>query len=134
MSETQPDGNPADDAAAFKGKTGFTRVANAFFYSMAGLRAAFHGEAAFRQEVLLAALLIPLAFFMPVGGVGKALMTCSVLLVLIVELLNSAIEVLADRVSTEKHELIKKAKDIGSAAVLAALINVPVVWLLALFG
>ena len=126
--------DPAGGAFAFKGKSGFNRVANAFFYSMAGLRAAFHGEAAFRQEVLLAALLIPLAFFMPVGGIGKALMIGSVLLVLIVELLNSAVEVLADRVSTETHDLIKKAKDIGSAAVLVALINVPVVWLLVLFG
>ena len=132
MSE-QP-GDPAGGAFAFKGKTGFTRVANAFFYSVAGLRAAFHSEAAFRQELLLAVILIPLAFFMPVGGIGKALMIGSVLLVLIVELLNSAVEVLADRVSMETHDLIKKAKDIGSAAVLVALINVPVVWLLVLFG
>lgn len=123
-----------DGASAQKGQTGLTRVVNAFFYSMAGLRAAFHDEAAFRQEALLAALLIPLAFFMPVGGIGKALMIASVLLALIVELLNSAIEALSDRISPEKHELIKKAKDIGSAAVLIALINVPVTWLLALFG
>ena len=134
MSDQQAGGIKVDGASALKGKTGFTRVANAFFYSMAGLRAAFHDEAAFRQEVLLAALLIPLAFFMPVGGVGKALMIASVLLVLIVELLNSAVEVLADKVTTEKHELIKNAKDIGSAAVLVALINVPVVWMLVLFG
>jgi diacylglycerol kinase (ATP) len=71
---------------------------------------------------------------MPVGGIGKALMIASVLLALIVELLNSAVEALSDRISPENHELIKKAKDIGSAAVLIALINVPVTWLLALFG
>jgi len=134
MSDQQARVHKPDDASALKGKTGLIRVVNAFFYSMAGLRAAFHGEAAFRQEVLLGALLIPLAFFMPVSGIGKAMMIASVLLVLITELLNSAVEVLADRVSTEKHDLIKKAKDIGSAAVLIALINVPAVWLLVLFG
>ena len=134
MSEQQPGSESPNDATAFKGKTGFTRVANAFCYSMAGLRAAYQSEAAFRQELLLAAGLIPLAIIMPVGGIGKALMIGSVLLVLIVELLNSAMEMLADRVSTETHDLIKKAKDIGSAAVLVALINVPAVWLLVLFG
>ena len=134
MSDEQPGSVKADDAAALKGKTGLTRVAYAFSYSLAGLRAAFRDEAAFRQELLLAALLIPLAFFMPVGSVGKALMIASVLLVLIVELLNSATEALADGISSDTHEFIKKAKDIGSAAVLIALINVPVVWLLVLFG
>ena len=130
----QSDGGKVSDASARKGKTGLTRVINAFFYSMAGLRAAFRDEDAFRQEVVLAALLIPLAFFMPASGVGKALMMASVLLVLIVELLNSAVEALADRISSEKHDLIKKAKDIGSAAVFIALVNVPVVWLLVLMG
>lgn len=109
-------------------------MVNALFYSLAGLRAAFRDEAAFRQETALAVLLIPLACFMPASGIGKALMIASVLLVLIVELLNSAVEALADRISSEKHALIKKAKDIGSAAVLVALINVPAVWLLVLFG
>jgi diacylglycerol kinase (ATP) len=134
MNDKQTRDMKPDGASAQKEQTGLTRVMNAFFYSLAGLRAAFHDEAAFRQEVLLAALLIPLAFFMPVGGIGKALMIASVLLALIVELLNSAVEALSDRISPEKHELIKKAKDIGSAAVLIALINVPVTWLLALFG
>jgi len=134
MNDKQTRDMRPDGASALKGRTGLTRVINAFFYSLAGLRAAFHDEAAFRQEVLLAALLIPLAFFMPVGGIGKALMIASVLLALIVELLNSAVEALSDRISPENHELIKKAKDIGSAAVLIALINVPVTWLLALFG
>jgi diacylglycerol kinase (ATP) len=127
-------GSPSEDASALKGKTGWARVANAFGYSCAGLRAAFRDEAAFRQEALLALVLIPLAFFLPASGIGKALMIASVLLVLIVELLNSAVEALADRVSSEKHELIKKAKDIGSAAVFVALVNVPAVWLLVLLG
>jgi diacylglycerol kinase (ATP) len=134
MTDHQTHGTRPDGVSAAKGQTGLTRVINAFFFSLAGLRAAFRDEAAFRQEVLLAALLIPLALLMPVGGTGKALMIASVLLVLIVELLNSAVEALSDRISPEKNALIEKAKDIGSAAVFIALINVPVTWLLALFG
>ncbi len=117
-----------------KGKTGLKRVWNAFFYSIDGLRAALRHEDAFRQEVLLAAALIPAALFMPATGTGKALMIASVLVVLIVELLNSAIEAAVDRISLEHHELAKRAKDIGSAAVMLALVNVPVVWGLVLFG
>lgn len=117
-----------------KGRTGIRRICNAFFYSMDGLRAAFRHEDAFRQEVLLAALLMPTVFFMPATGSGKALMIASVLLVLIVELLNSAVEAAVDRISLEHHALAKRAKDIGSAAVLLALINVPVVWMLVLWG
>jgi diacylglycerol kinase (ATP) len=117
-----------------KGKTGIRRVCNAFFYSMDGMRAAFRHEDAFRQEVFLAVLLIPAAFFTPASGGGKALMIFSVLLVLIVELLNSAVEAAVDRISLENHALAKRAKDIGSAAVLLALIGVPVVWGLVLFG
>ena len=104
------------------------------FYSIEGLRAAYRHEDAFRQEVLLAVLLIPLALFLPVPGLGKALMIASVLLVLIVELLNSAVEATVDRVSLEHHRLAKRAKDIGSAAVMMSLANVVVVWLLVLFG
>ena len=117
-----------------KGKTGLKRVGSAFFYSMAGLRAALRHEDAFRQEVFLAVLLIPAAFFTPATGTGKALLIAAVLLVLIVELLNSAVEAAVDRISLENHVLAKRAKDIGSAAVLLALINVPVVWGLVLFG
>ncbi len=117
-----------------KGKTGLKRVWNAFFYSMDGMRAAFRHEDAFRQEVFLAVLLIPAALFTPATGIGKALMIAVVLLVLIVELLNSAVEAAVDRISLENHKLAKRAKDIGSAAVLLALINVPVVWGLVLFG
>lgn len=122
------------EASPHKGKTGLKRVCNAFFYSMAGLRAAFKHEDAFRQEVLLACALIPIALFMPVAGVGKALMIGSVLLVLIVELLNSAIEATVDRISIEHHALAKRAKDIGSAAVFVALTNVAIVWALVLLA
>jgi len=118
----------------YKGKTGLTRIWNAFFYSLDGMAAAFKHEDAFRQEVLLALILIPVALNMSGSGTGKALMVASVLLVLIVELLNSGIEAITDRVSLEDHMLAKRAKDLGSAAVMLSLINVPVVWLLVIFG
>jgi diacylglycerol kinase (ATP) len=117
-----------------KGRTGLTRIWNAARYSIAGLKAAFRHEDAFRQEVLLAAILIPVALLLPASGGGKALMVGSVVLVLMVELLNSAIEAAVDRISLDEHALARRAKDSGSAAVMLALINVPVVWLLVLFG
>lgn len=117
-----------------KGKTGIRRIWNAMFYSVAGLRAAYRHEDAFRQEVLLAVVLVPAACFIPVSGVGKAMLIGSVLLVLVVELLNSAVEATVDRISLENHRLAKRAKDIGSAAVMLALVNVPIVWGLVLFG
>jgi diacylglycerol kinase (ATP) len=101
---------------------------------MAGLKAAFRHEDAFRQEAILAALLIPIALFLPASGVGKAVMVASVLLVIMVELLNSAVEAAVDRISLENHRLAKRAKDIGSAAVFISLVNVLVVWVLVLFG
>ncbi|MFZ2267449.1 MAG: diacylglycerol kinase [Azonexus sp.] len=113
----------------FKGKTGLRRVWNAFSYSMAGLKAAYLCEDAFRQEVWLALLLIPTACLLPVPWLGRAMMIGSVLLVLVVELLNSAIEAVVDRVSLENHRLAKRAKDIGSAAVLVSLFDVLAVWL-----
>lgn len=117
-----------------KGKTGLRRVWNALFYSVDGIRAAYRHEDAFRQEVLLALFLLPIALFMPTTGIGKALLMGSVLLVLIVELLNSAVEATVDRISLENHRLAKRAKDIGSAAVLLSLANVVIVWVLVLFG
>src|SRR5271169_805763 len=111
-----------------KGKTGLQRIWNAFGYSLDGLRSAYKHEAAFRQETLLAVLLVPLALWLPGSHIGKVLMICSVLLVIIVELLNSAIEAIVDRISLDQHELAKRAKDIGSAAVLVSLVNVLVVW------
>lgn len=118
----------------FKGQTGWRRVGNALRYSIAGLRAAYRAEAAFRQEVWLAALLLPMALFLAPDGVGRALMLGSVLLVLIVELVNSAIEATIDRISLDQHPLAQRAKDLGSAAVLLALLNVPVVWVCVLLG
>ncbi|MFN4149123.1 MAG: diacylglycerol kinase [Rhodocyclaceae bacterium] len=123
-----------DEESPFKGKTGIVRLINALRYSVDGLSAAYRHEDAFRQEVWLALVLIPLAAFLPATGLGKALMIGSVLLVLVVELINSAIEAAVDRVSLERHKLAKRAKDIGSAAVLVALINVIVTWGLVLFG
>ncbi len=125
---------PAGEESPHKGKTGLRRVVNAFFYSADGFRAAFQHEDAFRQETLLACVLIPVALFLPASGVGKALMVASVLLVLIVELLNSAVEATVDRISLENHQLAKRAKDLGSAAVFVSLVNVPVVWGCVLFA
>ena len=118
----------------FKGKTGLQRVWRAFHYSLDGFREAYKCEDAFRQEALLAAILIPVSFFLPVSGVGRALMIGSVLLVLIVELVNSAIEATVDRVSLDRHHLSKRAKDVGSAAVFLALTNVVAVWACVLVG
>ncbi len=118
----------------YKGKTGLVRLWNALGYSLAGFRAAYKHEDAFRQEVWLAAVLVPLALWLPVSGLGKALMIASVLLVVVVELLNSAIEATVDRISLDSHDLAKRAKDIGSAAVLVSLIDVIVVWALVLLA
>ena len=123
-----------DQQNRYKGKTGFRRIWNALFYSLDGVSAAFRHEDAFRQEVLIALVLIPIALVVPASGLGKAMMVASVLLVLIVELLNSAIEAVTDRVSLEDHVLAKRAKDMGSAAVMLSLVNVPVVWLLVLLA
>ena len=112
----------------FKGKTGLRRLINAFGYSVEGFKAAFTHEDAFRQEVFLALVLIPLAIYLGESSVEKALMIASVLLVLIVELLNSAIEAAVDHTSTDHHALAKRAKDIGSAAVFLALAIVAIVW------
>ena len=118
----------------FKGKTGIQRLWNALGYSLQGMASAFRHEDAFRQECLLAVVLIPAALLIPVGGTERALLIASVLLVLIVELLNSAVEAAVDRISLENHPLAKRAKDIGSAAVFLSLINVAVVWVVVLIG
>lgn len=119
---------------SYKGKTGWRRLRNALRYSLAGLRAAYRHEQAFRQEVLLAVLLVPLACLLGENGTARALMVACVVLVLIVELLNSAIEAVVDRVSLDHHPLAGRAKDIGSAAVLLSLINLVLVWGLLLLG
>ncbi|HWM43447.1 MAG TPA: diacylglycerol kinase [Burkholderiales bacterium] len=106
---------------------------NATQYSLAGLAAAAKHEDAFRQELILVVLLTPLALWLGNTGVERALMIGSLILVLIVELLNSAIEATVDRISFENHRLAKRAKDIGSAAVMLSLANAALVWLLILF-
>lgn len=123
-----------EPTSPFKGKTGLRRVLNAAGYSWAGLGAALKHEDAFRQEVFLALVLVPLALFLGDTGIERALMIGAVLGVLIVELLNSAVEAAVDRISLEHHQLIKRAKDMGSAAVMLSLINVICVWTLILLG
>ena len=127
--ESDRDPAPVSDESPFKGRTGLRRLMNATRYSVEGFVSAYRHEDAFRQEVLIAALLIPLACWLDVSGVERALMIASVLLVLIVELINSAIEAAVDRVSFENHRLAKRAKDIGSAAVMLSLVNAGLVWL-----
>jgi diacylglycerol kinase (ATP) len=104
------------------------RIINAFWYSLSGLRLAWRDEAAFRQEVALAIVLLPLGAWLAENGVELALLWLSVLLVLVAELLNSAVEAAIDRIGEEIHPLSKKAKDVGSAAVLVALVACALVW------
>jgi diacylglycerol kinase (ATP) len=128
MSARDPGEVEAEPSSPFKGKTGLVRIWHAFFNSCAGLTDAFRHESAFRQEILLGALLIPAAFVLPVTPAERAMLVATVLLVLIVELLNTGVEVAIDRISFERHSLSKRAKDIGSAAVLVALLLLVLVW------
>ena len=114
----------------FKGKTGMVRILHAFFNSIAGLEDAWRHESAFRQEILLAIVLIPAALWIPVSAVERALLIGAVLMVMIVELLNTSVEAAIDRISFDQHSLSKRAKDIGSAAVFMALVLLAVVWAL----
>lgn len=116
----------------YKGKTGLRRLVNAFGYSVAGTLAAFKHEDAFRQEVLLSVILTPVALYFGETGIEQALMICSLLFIIVVELLNSAIEATVDRISVKQHKLAKRAKDIGSAAVFFSLMNAALVWFLIL--
>jgi diacylglycerol kinase len=113
-----------------KGQSGIRRLINAFFYSLSGLTLAFRHESAFRQEIALAVVLIPVACILPVGAIERVLLIASVLLVLIVELLNSSVEAAVDRIGFDTHRLSKRAKDLGSAAVLMALTALLATWLL----
>jgi diacylglycerol kinase (ATP) len=112
-----------------KGQRGLRRLFNAFLYSLSGLAAAFRHESAFRQEVGLAVLLVPLACLLDVGPVERVLLIASVLQVIVVELLNSSVEAAIDRIGLDMHRLSKRAKDLGSAAVLVALVVLAIVWL-----
>jgi len=112
----------------YKGVTGVKRLTKALGYSLAGLAAAYRGEQGFRQVTWLAAICIPLALWLRVTPAERALLIASVVLVALVELLNSGIEAAVDRVSFRTHPLAKRAKDIASAAVFLSVINAAVVW------
>lgn len=109
-------------------RTGVLRALFAFKHSYAGLRATWLSESAFRQESVLAAFLIPCAVLLPVSPIERVMLIGSVLLVLLVELLNSAVEAVVDRISLDRHELSGRAKDCGSAAVLVALVICAMTW------
>lgn len=114
-------------------KTGIQRIANACIYAARGLKAAFEGEAAFRQETIVAIVAIPVAFLMHVPLAAKMLLIGSIFLILIIECINTAIEALADQISDKKHKLLGVAKDCGSAAVFLAIINAALIWILVIF-
>ncbi|AUI65499.1 MULTISPECIES: diacylglycerol kinase [Glaesserella] len=115
-------------------KANFQRIIRAAGYSMKGLKSAYIHEAAFRQEVWLSFFMIPLGFYLGDGAIEKILLVGSVLLVLVAELLNSAVESVVDRIGSEYHELSGRAKDIGSAAVFVAMLITGLTWLLILFN
>ena len=112
------------------GKSGIARIIDAAGYSWLGLKAAYKYEAAFRQEALLLLILVPMAFWLGNSGVEYALLIGSLLMVLLAEIINSAIEAVVDRVGAEQHDLSGRAKDMGSAAVFIAMMNVLATWLL----
>ena len=124
---------PGDRTSPRRGRTGLARIWHASLYSLAGLQSAFRHESAFRQEVVLAAVLIVVAAALPATLVQTTLLISSVLFVLVVELLNSAVEATVDRISLERHELAGRAKDLGSAAVFVSLVACAVVWGLVLY-
>ena len=125
----------ADSAAVGRYKPrGLLRIMRALGASVHGLAGAFREEAAFRQELALAALVIPLGLWLGHSGVERVLLIAPMLLILIVELLNSAIEATVDRIGFERHKLAGLAKDIGSAAVLMSFVLLTAVWLLVLLG
>ncbi len=117
-----------------KKNSGFTRVYKAAFYSYKGFLSAARSEAAFQQELVLSLILIPIAFWLDVNNVERILLIASVVLVLIVELLNTGIETVVDRIGLEHNELAGKAKDLGSAAVFLTLLLWGFVWGSVLLG
>ncbi len=118
----------------YKGKSGLKRILNATGYSISGFKAAYKNEAAFRQIVLINIILIPVSFFLDVSRSEHVLLIIVCLFAMIVELFNSAIETVVDRVSLEKHQLSKNAKDMGSAAQFVALSIIAITWLIILLG
>ena len=113
---------------AFSGNTGLTRIIKAAIFSWQGFKAAYKHEEAFRQEFWLAIVLIPVALYVGEGGIEKALLVGCVLLLMLVEIVNSAIEAVVDRFGTEHHELSGRAKDMGSSAVFLAVVILVVTW------
>ncbi|MBR4900652.1 MAG: diacylglycerol kinase [Victivallales bacterium] len=116
-----------------KPRGGVARIFRAFFYSMAGLKSALTHEAAFRQDVMLGIVLVPLSLWLPFEPMTKVLLNVIWLLLLVTELLNSAIEAIVDMTSPGYHELAKRAKDMGSAAVFIMLTALTVAWVVALW-
>ena len=125
---------PSSGNSPFKGKQGLGRMLQALRYSLDGFYAAFRHEQAFRQLLVLSLVLIPLAFFIHASAVARALLVASSLATLVIELLNSAIEAAVDHTSLARHPLAKRAKDMGSAAQLLAVVNLIVMWGLVLWG
>ena len=123
---------PEDDKLP-KPRGGVARIFRAFFYSMAGLKSALQHEAAFRQDVMLGIVLVPLSLWLPFEPMTKVLLNVIWLLLLVTELLNSAIEAIVDMTSPGYHELAKRAKDMGSAAVFIMLTALTVAWVVALW-
>lgn len=117
-----------DGESGFKSRGGVSRLVNALRYSLRGLAEAIRVESAFRQELMLVAVLVPLALWLPVGAVERVLLIGVLLLLLVVELLNSALEAVVDRISLAIHDMSRRAKDFGSAAVFVTLALVAVVW------
>ncbi|CAH1903788.1 Diacylglycerol kinase [Candidatus Nitrotoga sp. HW29] len=113
--------------------SGLRRLVNALRYSLSGLFLAWRDESAFRQEAIFAIVLVPVAFMVPVDVTQRVLLVASVMLVLMVEMINSSIEAVVDRISLDIHPLAKKAKDMGSAAVLLALMNAILIWAMILW-
>ncbi|MFA9273637.1 MAG: diacylglycerol kinase [Candidatus Aquirickettsiella gammari] len=133
----QPQGQGGDQMESkiseFKSKGGVKRIFSAFFYSLEGLQAAWRQEHAFRQELVLVVIGTIIALSLPISAFEKLMMIAVLVLMLIVELLNSAIEAVVDRVSLERHELSKNAKDFGSAAVLLTFLMAVATWAVILF-
>ena len=126
--EDGPEPSDAPDPLRTKPNRGLARALRATVHSANGIKFAVREESSFRQELFLAAILVPIAFLLPVSPVERVLLIGSVLVVLMVELINSAIEAAIDRISYERHGLSKRAKDFGSAAVMLALILCVTTW------
>ncbi len=109
-------------------------IKNAFIYTFAGIKSAWKNELAFRGEVVVAAIMFPLGIWLGRSGVERALLIASILLILLTELLNSALEAVVDRIGPERHELSKRAKDMGSAAVFISMVTAALVWIIIAWG